>query len=499
MRTRRRISHDNRRFFSRVTEAIFTNPFSDRRVEIDLEITRLSPKTPDQERIDRLTRMVHEKISQLDNDGFLRLNHMQSDDRELMKKVFLFDFFHQFIEKFDNFILEQIRAGESPLKVSFADQAMSYITRRGFSEAETARYFALCYQIRRAFYFIDTHLVGRSPCMKKLRKNLWNNVFTHDISLYDTYLWDRMEDFSTLILGETGTGKGTSAAAIGRSGFIPFDPERRSFVESFMHSFVSLNLSQFPDTLIESELFGHKKGAFTGAVDDHKGVFDRCSPYGSIFLDEIGEVTQPIQIKLLKVLQERSFSPVGSHKENRFQGRVIAATNRPVNKLRTSGGLRDDFYYRLCSDIIVVPPLRHRIREDPRELDDLLAHTCRRILGKTSGELVKMVGAVIRRQLTKDYPWPGNVRELEQIVRRILIKQTCEGDYPGAPDSLTDRLIHGIRHGSMDVSQLISGYCYLLYQRHKTYEAVASATALDRRTVKKYIQQWSKNKEKNGD
>ena len=116
-----------------------------------------------------------------------------------------------------------------------------------------------------------------------------------------------------MLLGETGTGKGTAAAAIGRSGYIPFDERQGRFAESFMRGFIALNLSQFPETLIESELFGHRKGAFTGAVEAHQGVLARCSPYGAIFLDEIGDVPVPVQIKLLQVLQERTFCPVGSH------------------------------------------------------------------------------------------------------------------------------------------------------------------------------------------
>jgi transcriptional regulator with GAF, ATPase, and Fis domain len=132
--------------------------------------------------------------------------------------------------------------------------------------------------------------------MKSLRLSLWNKIFTHDIDFYNRYLWDKMEDFSTLLLGETGTGKGTAALALGRSGFIPLDKRKKTFEKSFTRSFVSLNLSQFPETLIESALFGHKKGAFTGAIENYEGVFDRCSPYGSILLDEIDEISKPIQI-----------------------------------------------------------------------------------------------------------------------------------------------------------------------------------------------------------
>ncbi|WP_413923320.1 sigma 54-interacting transcriptional regulator [Candidatus Accumulibacter phosphatis] len=114
-------------------------------------------------------------------------------------------------------------------------------------------------------------------------------------------------------MGETGTGKGQAAAAIGRSGHIPYLWHQRRFAANFAESFIAINLSQFPETLIESELFGHRKGAFTGAIEHHDGVLMRSSAYGTRPLDEIGEVSIPIQIKLLQVLQEGSFTPIGSH------------------------------------------------------------------------------------------------------------------------------------------------------------------------------------------
>ncbi len=264
----------------------------------------------------------------------------------------------------------------------FAWAALAELQRRGFSAAAAGRYLALCFQLRRAFYFIHEALLGESPCMGRLRRELWNNVFTCDLGLYSRWLWRRMEDFSTLLLGETGTGKGTAAAAIGRSGFIPFDSRRGAFVESFTRSFTALNLSQFAEGLIESELFGHRKGAFTGAAEDHRGALAMCSQHGAVFLDEIGEVPATIQIKLLQVLQERAFTPVGSHARERFAGRIIAATNRPLPELLAGGRFRADFYYRLCSDTIVVPPLRQRLAEEPRELATLVAATVARLLGQ---------------------------------------------------------------------------------------------------------------------
>src|SRR5439155_18700868 len=136
-----------------------------------------------------------------------------------------------------------------------------------------------------------------------------------------------------------------------------------------------------------------------------------------IFLDEIGEVSGPVQIKLLQVLQERTFSPVGGHEKLRFRGRVIAATNKPLDRLRDQKIFRDDFYYRLCSDVIVVPPLRQRLAELPEELDLLLSNLIARMTGEAAPELMRMLRGAIDNGPGSIYEWPGNVRELEQAVR----------------------------------------------------------------------------------
>ncbi|GJQ59597.1 MAG: hypothetical protein SCALA701_23980 [Candidatus Scalindua sp.] len=213
-----------------------------------------------------------------------------------------------------------------------------------------------------------------------------------------------MEDFSTFILGETGTGKGTAAAAIGRSGYIPFDEKTGSFAESFTSKFISINLSQFPESIIESELFGHKKGAFTGAVEEHQGIFARCRPHGAIFLDEIGEISIPVQIKLLKALQERTFQVVGGHQNIRFHGRVIAATNRPLDELRKQENIHDDFFYRLCSDVILVPTLRQQIKEEADTLKTLMGHTLGQITETPTPDLQRSILAVLERSSQATIP-----------------------------------------------------------------------------------------------
>lgn len=491
MKSANQLTARERDFFNLVFQAGITNPFSDERTEIDSKIGGLFPEVSQPDRIEKTINEVQHRISSLEKKRLADISLFTGDDRRLVRAAVLFEFFYKFRRKFDQLIQDQIKAGDSPVRVGFSGEAFTLMLGRGFSVPDVQRYFALCYQLRRGFYFIKRSLVGRSDAMKRLRRNLWQNVFTHNLDLYNHYLWNRLEDFSTLILGETGTGKGTAAMAIGRSGFIPFNERKKTFVESFTRSFISLNLSQYPETLIESELFGHKKGAFTGAVKDHSGVFSRCSPYGAILLDEIGEVSTPVQIKLLEVLQERTFSPVGSHETDRFQGRVIAATNRSLSDIRSKGVFRDDFFYRLSSDIITVPPLRQRIEEDPAELRDLVVFTVKKMVGKPYPELVDLVLEVIEKQLGRDYPWPGNVRELEQCIRRVMLKRDYRGDQKTQNGDLATILAEGISRGELDAQNLLSGYCKMLYRRHGTFEEVARRTHLDRRTVKKYINEWN--------
>ena len=359
-----RLSAADRDFFRLINEVGSTNPFSTKKLEMERRITDGKSEIGEDNSVDLVILNVLRRVKEFDKTGKINWRKYNGEDSRLLRGVLLFDVYYRFTEAFDRLIHSQIKSGDSPCVAPFAKDAIDLLIRRGFNEEEALRFFAIYYQLRRAFHFIHHNLVGRSSSMEKLRCDLWNNVFTFDIRDYDKNLWNRMEDFSTLILGETGSGKGASAAAIGRSGFIPFDTAKGTFVESFTKNFIGINLSQFPESLIESELFGHKKGAFTGAIDDQQGIFALCTPHGSIFLDEIGDASIPVQIKLLQVLQERTFSPLGQRTKIRFNGRVIAATNKPLDALLERGSFREDFYYRLCSDVIVVPPLRQRLDED---------------------------------------------------------------------------------------------------------------------------------------
>ncbi|MES9853588.1 MAG: sigma 54-interacting transcriptional regulator [Candidatus Thiodiazotropha sp. L084R] len=483
----RALTETERRFFSFLADTIFSNPFSfnqakkDARTAEYIDSENLGGNTGKHE---ALIPVVNERLRILRSDGISKLDEIKSEDRQLLEYAILFQTYHRYLDDFNALIEKQNQAETKPVTVGFAKSLLNDLHQSGFNKDEALRYIAIFYQLRRAFYFIENTLIGDSESMKSLRRSLWNNVFTADMQSYGDLFWNRMEDFSTLLLGETGTGKGTAAAAIGCSGLIPFDAQANRFQHSFHETFIATNLSQFPESLIESELFGHRKGAFTGAVANHKGIFERCSSHGALFLDEIGELSPPVQIKLLNVIQERNFSPVGSHDTLRFEGRVIAATNQNLSELRRTNHFRDDFFYRLSSDIIEVPPLRSRINESPDELRQLVSLLVSRMAGRRSEAFESRILDILSSELPKHYPWPGNVRELEQAIRRIILTGRYQGSEHQQP--LNSYLEH-VSKGQFTTQELLSGYYKQLYQDLGSYEAVAKRTAVDRRTVKKYI------------
>jgi DNA-binding NtrC family response regulator len=479
-----RLDGSQREFLSRLADVAFGNPYTPERNAL---IRRLAPDAPGNLASDReaLARVVAPKLRSLMAGGLAAYG---DDDRSLLEPALLYVTYHRFVPQIDAHIEWQDDRPGEPGRIAFGDDVMAELMATGLAEEQAALFFGFFFQLRRAYYFIGQSLAGESEPMERFRRALWNNIFTHDMRRYASSLWSRMEDFSTLLLGETGTGKGAAAAAIGRSEFIDYLPKERRFAANFAETFISINLSQFSETLIESELFGHRKGAFTSAVDHHQGVFERCSKHGALFLDEIGEASVPMQIKLLRVLQEREFTPVGGREEKRFWGRVIAATNRSLADLRQSGRFRDDFYYRLCSDIIHVPTLRERIEVSPGELAELVGLMVKRTIRTKNPELAAYVLAIFERDLPRGYAWPGNVRELEQAVRRVLLTGSYKPDLASAPSlDAEERLVARLRDGNLSAEELLSAYSALLYRRLGSYAAVAERTGLDPRTSRKYV------------
>lgn len=239
---------------------------------------------------------------------------------------------------------------------------------------------------------IDSEIVGSNTKMKEV----FNLI----------YKLCRVET-TVLIRGENGTGKELVARAI------HFNSPRKN------GAFVAINCGAIPENLMESELFGHEKGAFTGAVERKIGKFQLANN-GTLFLDEIGELRPEMQVKLLRALQEKKFTPVGSNREVKTNARIIAATNRNLEKMMETLDFREDLFYRLNVMPIFLPPLRERPDDIPALATSFLA--------KFSKEHGKNINSIQPEcfDLMKKYRWPGNIRELENVIERAFIVESTD-------------------------------------------------------------------------
>jgi two-component system nitrogen regulation response regulator GlnG len=233
-------------------------------------------------------------------------------------------------------------------------------------------------------------LVGRCPAMQEVYKAIGRAA---------------PQDVTVLILGESGTGKELVARAL-------YHYSRRA-----KGPFLAINCAALPETLLESELFGHEKGAFTGADRKRVGKFEQCNG-GTLFLDEIGDMTPLTQTKILRVLQGQEFERVGGNEPVRVDVRVIAATNRDLERMVAEGTFRGDLYYRLNVYTIRLPPLRAR-GEDLPLLAEHFVRRFSRALGKDVRSLAPATVDLLRR-----YAWPGNVRELQSVLKQALLQTT---------------------------------------------------------------------------
>lgn len=232
------------------------------------------------------------------------------------------------------------------------------------------------------------NIIGNEPCMRKL--------FTEIIEVATC-------DFPVLIQGESGVGKELVAQAI----------HNQSHRKDAL--FVPVNCAALPEGLLESELFGHVKGAFTGAIRDKKGRFELAHG-GTIFLDEIAELSMSMQVKLLRILQEGAFERVGDNRSSRVDVRIISATNKNLQHEMNAGRFRSDLYYRLCVMPIMVPPLRSRKKDIPLLIDHFLS----KIAGRSASRKPTLSHEAL--VLLMSYDWPGNVRELQNIIQLASVK-----------------------------------------------------------------------------
>lgn len=236
-----------------------------------------------------------------------------------------------------------------------------------------------------------SNIIGRSPKMQEIFSIISRIAKTTS---------------TVLISGESGTGKELIARAI------HYNSGRRG-------KFVSINCGALPETLLESELFGHERGAFTGAIREKKGLFHEADR-GTIFLDEIGETSTAMQIKLLRVLQERVVRKVGSNVESPVEVRVIAATNRDLSDSIQKGTFREDLFYRINVIPITLPPLRQRREDIPLLVDHFIEK-----YSESLGGPKKKISSDAMRAVEK-YHWPGNVRELENVVERMIALEASD-------------------------------------------------------------------------
>lgn len=268
-------------------------------------------------------------------------------------------------------------------------------------------------------------LVGNSPRM------------TH---IYDVIRQVAPTRTNVLITGESGTGKELIARAI-------HDQSNRAD-----KPFVVINCGSIPETLLESEFFGYRRGAFTGANQDKKGLFE-ISDTGTIFLDEVGELSPPMQVKLLRVVQERSFKPVGGNEDIHVDIRILSATNKQLEEEVIAGRFREDLYYRLNVVEIRVPPLRER----KGDIRALAQHFLEKYSKESGKEITKISSYAV--DLLQKYDFPGNIRELENLIERSVALSTTN---ILLPDSLSlsvhkRRWIEGVKSKRYDLDEVING------------------------------------------
>ncbi len=401
--------------------------------------------------------------------------------------------YQTYVPRFDAAVREQLAGGSASARLdfygAFRADAERWLALPGLTliERETpAHLFACAFQIRCAFHHVFRGLVGGSLPLARLRAAIWQSIFTRDLRRYRRGLHARLGDFATLVTGPSGTGKELVASAVARSRFRAFDPRRQALADEGEELFYPLNLSALSPTLIESELFGHRRGAFTGAAADRAGGMEVCPAAGAVFLDEIGEVDASIQVKLLRVLQSREFQRLGDTEARPFRGKIIAATNRDLAAELRAGRFREDFYYRLCSDLIETPSLRAQLDDTPGDLEVIVRHVAARLLGAEEGEVfAREAVAWILRHLGEGYSWPGNFRELEQCVRNLLVRgeyRPARADGAGAAGAMD--WAARLAPGELTAEEVLCRYArHVFALAGGNVEATARRLDLDRRTV----------------
>lgn len=490
-----------RRFAEAVSEIGFANPFRTSQSKTLVEKASklgddlaLGSETPQGD--SRLSRVISRAGDVLDHLCQEKIEVAANDEEfRLYQDLVLFVSYYRFRDRFQATI-DQSCSKPDDYAVSFYREFESHWKRcwnpshvKRKSSYSCPHMFASLFMIRRAFHHIHEFIWGSSPEIETLRAQVWESIFTHDFRRFGLLLYDRMENVTTLVSGPSGSGKELVARAIGMSRYISFDPKSQTFREPFGGSFHPVNISALSPTLVESELFGHAKGAFTGATTARHGWFYKCRPGHSVFLDEIGELSPEIQVKLLRVLQSREFQRIGETKVHSFHGKLIVASNRDMAKEIQAGTFREDLYYRICSDVITTPSLKSQLQSDPGQLlffAELFA--LKQISDpQAAKEIASDTAEWVSRSLGPNYPWPGNFRELEQCVWNVMIRKSYQPLQAKQmqSDSLINRLV---RQQQASAGDLVAAYCLEIYQKTGSYKATAKIVELDQRTVKRNVE-----------
>ncbi len=487
-----RISEKDRQFLQAVSQLAYCNPFLPERVKYERAALGKdyvvgenvwSASVHDPASSSKNVARVHARLEPL-IERQSRMQNRSSTDLEIYE-----DGVHHLL--YQRYYPQFVSAKESwSFYREFEADWARYLQTGGtsFETAHEAPHFFACFrQVQRAFHHIFDNIIGNSMPAARLRASIWQSIFTHDLRRYRRTLFSRMRDFPTLITGPSGTGKELVARAIAGSRYVPFDAVRCRFADSPAETFVAVNLAALSPTLIESELFGHRRGSFTGAIGDRKGWLESCPPSGSVFLDELGEMELSIQVKLLRVIETRRFSAVGDTAVREFSGKLIAATNRDLHVAIQAGRFREDLYYRLCADLIQTPSLREQLEDSPSVLHHLILFMVRRVVGEEAERCLPEVENWISSHLPRDYHWPGNYRELEQCVRNVIIRRSYQ---PLNDSQITEdhTFAARLRKGELTLEEVTSYYAAHVYRITGSYEDTASRLGIDRRTVKAKVE-----------
>jgi transcriptional regulator with PAS, ATPase and Fis domain len=299
-------------------------------------------------------------------------------------------------------------AQEAGFDIESFDHAVGRM--KALTDGEKKYFYELVDLVAQEIVTFHTEITKREERINALNNQLgtrysYDSMIGKSKPMQDLYsLLDKIKNSESTVLvqGENGTGKELIARAI------HFNSPRKDA------QFVTVNCSAFNENLLDSELFGHVKGSFTGAIKDKKGLFEAADK-GTLFLDEIGDMSPTMQVKLLRVLQEGTLTPVGGTEQRKVDVRVVAATNRDLKDMVEQGTFREDLYYRINVINLVVPPLRDRKEDIPVLVDHFVNRGC-----KEKGVALKTFA---KRAMEKifDYPWPGNIRELENEVERLIV------------------------------------------------------------------------------